>query len=180
MYTVLKRSCWAIVLLMNSFVFPRLRCRRRRALLKVPIMYVENLEQNKKRRVDLSHLWRAAVGSSLSKDCLILSLCKVRPWLLGWPLSILMPTPGYCPWILRTTSSGDHHGYHCMYLRISHVCPNGCILNNSFFVIQNTQMRVLIHTNAIARGICISLELMVLYAFLRWKWCKVDHSNNSS
>ena len=51
MYTVLKRSCWAIVLLMNSFVFPRLRCRRRRrrALLKVPIMYVENLEQNKKK-----------------------------------------------------------------------------------------------------------------------------------
>ena len=179
MYTVLKRSCWAIALLMNSFVFSRLRCRRRRALLKVPIMYVKNLEQNKKRRVDLSHLWRAAVGSSLSKDCLLLSLCKVRPWLLGWPLSILMPTPGYCPWILRTTSSGESSRISLYVLANKPRVPKW-VYSNSFFAIQYTQMRVLIHTNAIARGICISLELMVLYAFLRWKWCKVDHSNNSS
>ena len=37
MYKVLKRMCWAIVLPIRSFVFPRPRCRRRRGLLKVPI-----------------------------------------------------------------------------------------------------------------------------------------------
>ena len=35
-HTVLKRTCWAIVLLIRSFVLPRTRCRRRRGLLKVP------------------------------------------------------------------------------------------------------------------------------------------------
>ena len=34
MYPVLKRTCWAIVLLIRSFVLPRSRCRRRRGLLK--------------------------------------------------------------------------------------------------------------------------------------------------
>ena len=39
MYTVLQRTCWAIVLLIRSFVLPRPRCRRRhrRGLLKVRI-----------------------------------------------------------------------------------------------------------------------------------------------
>ena len=36
MYKVLKRTCWAIVLPIGSFVFPCPRCRRRRGLLKVP------------------------------------------------------------------------------------------------------------------------------------------------
>ena len=36
MYKVLKRTCWAIVLPIRSFVFPCPRCRRRRGLLKVP------------------------------------------------------------------------------------------------------------------------------------------------
>ena len=36
MYKVLKRTCWAIVLPIRSFVFPRPHCRRRRGLLKVP------------------------------------------------------------------------------------------------------------------------------------------------
>ena len=35
MYKVLKRTCWAIVLPIRSFVFPRPRCSRRRGLLKV-------------------------------------------------------------------------------------------------------------------------------------------------
>ena len=35
MYKVLKRTCWAIVLPIRSFVFPRPRFRRRRGLLKV-------------------------------------------------------------------------------------------------------------------------------------------------
>ena len=35
---VLKRTCWAIVLLIRSFVFPCPRCRRRRGLFKVPIV----------------------------------------------------------------------------------------------------------------------------------------------
>ena len=42
--------------------------------------------------------WRTAVGSSLSKDSPVLSLFRVRPWLLGWTLSIFLPTPGYFPW----------------------------------------------------------------------------------
>ena len=36
MYKVLKRTCWAIVLPIRSFVFPCPRCRRRRGLLRVP------------------------------------------------------------------------------------------------------------------------------------------------
>ena len=36
MYTVLKHTCWAIVLVIRPFVLSRPRCRRRRALLKVP------------------------------------------------------------------------------------------------------------------------------------------------
>ena len=36
MYKVLKRTCWAIVLPIRSFLFPCPRCRRRRGLLKVP------------------------------------------------------------------------------------------------------------------------------------------------
>ena len=46
MYTVLQRTCWAIVLLIRSFVLPRPRCRRRRrrrrrrGLLKVPILFI--------------------------------------------------------------------------------------------------------------------------------------------
>ena len=76
--------------------------------------------------------WRTAVGSSLSKDSPVLSLFRVRPWLLGWTLSIFLPTPGYFPWILRTTSTqGNHHGYLCVYLRICRVCPNGSILIRS-------------------------------------------------
>ena len=39
MYKVLKRTCWAIVLPIRSFVFPRPRYRRRRGLLKAPISY---------------------------------------------------------------------------------------------------------------------------------------------
>ena len=35
MYKVLKRTCWAIVLPISSFVFPCPRCRHRRGLLKV-------------------------------------------------------------------------------------------------------------------------------------------------
>ena len=38
MYRVLKRMCRAIVLPIRSFVFPCPRCRRRRGLLKVPII----------------------------------------------------------------------------------------------------------------------------------------------
>ena len=37
MYKVLKHTCWATVLPIRSFVLSRLRCRRRRDLLKVPI-----------------------------------------------------------------------------------------------------------------------------------------------
>ena len=37
MYTELKRTCWAIVRLIGSFILPRPRCRRHRDLLKVPI-----------------------------------------------------------------------------------------------------------------------------------------------
>ena len=37
MYKVLKRTCWAIVLPIRSFVFPCPCYRRRRGLLKVPI-----------------------------------------------------------------------------------------------------------------------------------------------
>ena len=40
MYTDLQRTCWAIVLLIRSFVLPRPRCRRRRGLLKVPILFI--------------------------------------------------------------------------------------------------------------------------------------------
>ena len=40
MYTVLQRTCWAIVLLIRSFVLPRPRCRHRRGLLKVPILFI--------------------------------------------------------------------------------------------------------------------------------------------
>ena len=36
MHTVLKRTWWAIDLLIRSFVLPRPRCCRRRGLLKVP------------------------------------------------------------------------------------------------------------------------------------------------
>ena len=36
MYKIFKRTCWAIVLLIKSIVFPCPRCRRRRGLLKVP------------------------------------------------------------------------------------------------------------------------------------------------
>ena len=36
MYKVLKRTCWAIVLPIRSFLFPCPRCRRRCGLLKVP------------------------------------------------------------------------------------------------------------------------------------------------
>ena len=38
MYKVLKRTCWAIVLPIRSFVFSCPRYRRRRGLLKVPIL----------------------------------------------------------------------------------------------------------------------------------------------
>ena len=37
MYTVLKRTCLAIVLLITSSFLPRPRCHRSRGLLKVPI-----------------------------------------------------------------------------------------------------------------------------------------------
>ena len=36
MYKIFKRTCWAIVLLIKSIVFPCPRCRRCRGLLKVP------------------------------------------------------------------------------------------------------------------------------------------------
>ena len=39
MYKVLKRTCSATVLPITSFVFPCPRYRRRRGLLKVPVVY---------------------------------------------------------------------------------------------------------------------------------------------
>ena len=38
MYKIFKRTCWAIVFLIKSIVFPCPRCRRCRGLLKVPII----------------------------------------------------------------------------------------------------------------------------------------------
>ena len=46
MYKVLKRTWWAIVLPIRSFVFPCPRCRRRRGLLKVPIILPPETEIN--------------------------------------------------------------------------------------------------------------------------------------
>ena len=105
--------------------------------------------------------WRTAVGSSLSKDSPVLSLCRVRPWLFGWPLSIFLPTPGYCPWILRTTSPGES-SLISLYLPSNMPRVPKWVYSNSFFAIHYMQMRVLFHTIAITGGICISLELMVL------------------
>ena len=51
MYKVLKRTCWAIVLPIRSFVFSCPRCRRRRRrrrrrrLLKIPIIFVVSLSK---------------------------------------------------------------------------------------------------------------------------------------
>ena len=39
MYKVSKRTCTAIVLLIKPFVWRRSRCRRRRGLLKLPILH---------------------------------------------------------------------------------------------------------------------------------------------
>ena len=43
-YKVLKRTCWAIVLPIRSFVFPFPCCLRRRGLLKVPLSETAELQ----------------------------------------------------------------------------------------------------------------------------------------
>ena len=46
MYTVLKDTYWAIVLLIRSFVLPRPRFRRRRGLLKVPRIILKSSQRH--------------------------------------------------------------------------------------------------------------------------------------
>ena len=46
MYTVLKDTYWAIVLLIRSFVLPRPRFRRRRGLLKVPSIILKSSQRH--------------------------------------------------------------------------------------------------------------------------------------
>ena len=68
MYTILICTCWAIVLLIRSVVFPRPRCCRNRGLLKVFIdVLFELLGFQKKKR-----LWYTCVGA-----CNILYLSKL-------------------------------------------------------------------------------------------------------
>ena len=50
MYKVSKRTCTAIVLLIKPFVWRRSRCRRRRGLLKLPIVLVHHTLADKARQ----------------------------------------------------------------------------------------------------------------------------------
>ena len=59
MNKVLKRTCWAIVLPIRSFVFSRSRCRRRRGLRKVP----------KVPKVDCDDDFRSVTDLSLFQFC---------------------------------------------------------------------------------------------------------------